>query len=533
MFDKLIEERWGTSINPAKNSIDNDNKFEEYSDEDEDPRVIPDIEDAVDSTGRIINQQPMYDRLLNAEVLLHHEDDQVVAKVVRRALGPDGKTNGVYDTNPFLNTLMYEIEFPDGTIKEYGANLIAENMVAQADEDGFTSPLMKCIIEYEKDPATAIPKSDNYVVTKNVSKRLRKTTQGWRLLVQWGDQSESWICLKDMKEAHPVETSEFSRARNIDDEPAFAWWVPYTLRKRDVILSKLKARVRKTTHKYGIEIPTSIAHAKKLDEKNGNLFWMNALNKEMLNVGIAFELLEAGKKAPPGWSKVTGHLVWDVKMDFTRKARWVLDGHKTPDATTSTFAGVVSRESFRIAFTYTALKNLDVYAADVQNAYLQAPSSRKDYIICGPKFGLENVGKIALIHRALYGGKTAGRDFRNNLRACMRHLHFTSCPADPDVWMRPAKRSDGSEYYEYILLYTEYALSISENPDRILRCELGRYFQLKEESIGPPDIYLGGKVRKVQLQNGVWCWGYSSLQYAQAAVNNVKAWLTREENKHW
>ena len=45
----------------------------------------------------------------------------------------------------------------------------------------------------------------------------------------------------------------------------------------------------------------------------------------MLNVGIAFEVLPTGEKAPPRWSKVTGHLVFDVKMDFTRKARWVLD----------------------------------------------------------------------------------------------------------------------------------------------------------------------------------------------------------------
>ena len=44
-------------------------------------------------------------------------------------------------------------------------------------------------------------------------------------------------------------------------------------------------------------------------------------------------------------------------------------------------------------------------AADVQNAYLQDPSSEKNYIICGPEFGLENVGKIARIKRALYGGK--------------------------------------------------------------------------------------------------------------------------------
>jgi hypothetical protein len=104
-----------------------------------------------------------------------------------------------------------------------------------------------------------------------------------------------------------------------------------------------------------------------------------------------------------------------------------------------------------------------VYTADIRNAYLQAPSSQKDYIICGPEFGIKNVGKVALIHQALYGCKTAGKDFQNHLHLCMRHLDFVSCPADPDVWMRPAKQSDGTDYYKYILLYTNNALVLSEN----------------------------------------------------------------------
>ncbi len=126
------------------------------------------------------------------------------------------------------------------------------------------------------------------------------------------------------------------------------------------------------------------------------------------------------------------------------------------------------------------MNGVDVFAADIRNAYLQAPSSQKDFVICGTEFGTENVGKVALIRRALYGGKSAGKDFRNHLRSCMRHLDFTSCLADPDVWMRPAKRSDGSDYYEYILLYTDDALVVSENAEQILRNELGRYFSLKE-----------------------------------------------------
>ena len=119
--------------------------------------------------------------------------------------------------------------------------------------------------------------------------------------------------------------------------------------------------------------------------------------------------------APHGWSKVTGHLVWDVKMDFTHKVYWVLDGHKTLDPVGSMYAEVVSHESIHITFTYAALNGLNVCAADVRNAYLQALSSQKDYIICGPELGIENAGKIALIDRALYGGKSAGKDFRNHL----------------------------------------------------------------------------------------------------------------------
>ena len=66
-------------------------------------------------------------------------------------------------------------------------------------------------------------------------------------------------------------------------------------------------------------------------------------------------------------------------MDFTRKARWVLDGIKTPDPIGSKYAGVVSRESVQIAFTYAPLNDFDVCMADIRNAYLQSPTSQKHY----------------------------------------------------------------------------------------------------------------------------------------------------------
>ena len=139
------------------------------------------------------------------------------------------------------------------------------------------------------------------------------------------------------------------------------------------------------------------------------------------------------------------------------------------------------------------------------------------------------MGKVALIHWALYGGKKAGSDLRNHFRSCMRHLDFASCLEDPALWMRPAKKTDGTSYYEYILLYTDDALVVSQHAEETLK-GLGRYFELKEESIGTPNIYLGVHFRKVQLENGVKAWDFSSSQYVQAAVKNVEEYVKDKEN---
>ena len=88
----------------------------------------------------------------------------------------------------------------------------------------------------------------------------------------------------------------------------------------------------------------------------------------------------------------------------------------------------------------------------------------------------------------------------------MSHIGFKSCPADPDVWMRPAEKADSSPNYECVLLYVDNTLVISENAEKILREEIGRYFELKEESVGHPTLYLRGRVRKVTMENGVEAW---------------------------
>lgn len=76
-------------------------------------------------------------------------------------------------------------------------------------------------------------------------------------------------------------------------------------------------------------------------------------------------------------------------------------------------------------------------------------------------------------------------------------------------------------------MYTDDTLVVSHNGEHVLRKEIGRYFDLKEESIGPPKIYLGGRMRQVTLDNGTEAWSFGSLQYVQLAVHNVEQHLKK------
>ena len=529
-FTTIITAKLGDSMALPSPPVDkpsleeiNDYTYDSRESDEDEPQELVD-EDPVNQNGVPIFENSFGDTLINAEVLLPQGEKLQKARVKKRRIGLDGNEIGTYNSNPMLNTLIYEVEYPDGSLRDYGANVIAENIYSQVDEHGYRQQTLDCIMEHSKDNK-AVSKSDKYVTTKSGSRRLRKSTVGWKLLVRWKDSSEQWIPLKRLKEHYPVQTAEYAKSNSIDDEPAFQWWVPYTLRKRDRIIASVKARIKTTSIKFGIVVPRSLKHARELDIENNNTFWEDAVTLEMGTILPALDLTEDGVP-PPGYTRSSGHLIFDVKMDFTRKARWVKDGHLTPDPDTSNYAGVVSRESVRIALTYAALNNLDVCAGDIKSAYLQAPSSEKHYIICGTEFPLEWQGRVAVIRRALYGGKCAGSDYWKHMRSCMEHLGFESCKGDQDVWMREAIHpKDGSEYWEYVLLYVDDCLCCSHRPREVLEKEIGKYWTMKKDSIGPPTIYLGNKVSNVTLANGIKAWSFSSSQYVQNAVENVERYL--------
>lgn len=467
-------------------------------------------------------QHEAFDRYISARVFIPQGDQKSFGTVRKRKRDEEGNLIGRSHSNPLLDTSLYEVEFDSGETEAYSANLIAENLYAQVDDDGYTTYAIDAIVDHRKDD-NVLKADEAYEIARHGRRRPKRTTKGWHLCVQWQDQSTSWIPLKELKEANPIELAEYAVEHNIDHEPAFAWWVPYTLKKRDRIVKAIKKRYFRRDQKFGIELPKTVKRALEIDRETGTTFWADAIKKEMTNVAVAFEVID-DDIVLVGYTKINCHMIFDVKPgDFSRKARLVAGGHMTDPPSDITYASVVSRESVRIAFLLAALNDLDVQAADIGNAYLNAPVREKIWIVCGPEFGpLE--GRRAKVVRALYGLKSSGAAWRSHLAKVLEHeLGFTPCRADNDVWMRPAVKADGTKYYEYILVYTDDILCLSMKPDELLT-HLDQHFLLKPDSIGPPTRYLGASVKKWKI-DGDTCWSMGSEQYAKEAIRNVKNWL--------
>jgi hypothetical protein len=422
-----------------------------------------------------------YDALISVELLLPKGDVLLPAKVIGRKRDSDGNPVGMAHPNPIVDTRVYEVVFHDGHVEEYAANVIAENMYAQVDAEGNQFTLLQEIIEHRKDDL-ALNVEDMYVQGTN-NPSMKKSTKGWYLQILWKDGSTTWEPLKNLKASNPVEVAKYAVAHELIEEPAFKWWVPYVIKKRNRIISAIKRQTshRKKNYKFGIEIPHSVVRALAIDKETGTTFWADAIAKEMKNVRPAFNILEEGSQAPVGSKYIRCHMNFEVKMNFTREAHFVAGGHMTDPPAHLTYSSVVSRDSVRLAFLLAALNDLDLLAADIGNAYLNANTREKVHTICGLEFGHQNLGKVAVITRALYGLKSSGAAWRSMFAASLQELGFISSIVDPDVWYRAASKPDGSLYYEYIFVYVDSLLVLSTDPHMIMKT-ISQQYRLKEGS---------------------------------------------------
>ena len=111
------------------------------------------------------------------------------AKVSRRILYEDGKFLGTYSDIPMLNTLMYDVKFPDGATQPYVANMISDNIHNSVDLYGHRSRPFGEIVNYCK-TTKAVTIADATAVGQNGWIYQRKKTAGCNLIIGMNDVSE-------------------------------------------------------------------------------------------------------------------------------------------------------------------------------------------------------------------------------------------------------------------------------------------------------------------------------------------------------
>jgi hypothetical protein len=176
--------------------------------------------------------------------------------------------------------------------------------------------------------------------------------------------------------------------------------------------------------------------------------------------------------------------MFDIKHDGRHKARFVGSGHLTNVPTESVYSGVVSLQRVCMVTFLSELNGMELWATDTGNAYLEAYTAEKLYIVAGPEFG-ELEGHMLIISKAPYALRSSRLRWHERFSQCLREMGFEPCKAEPDIWMR---RVDN--LYEYIAVYVD-DLCISSKDPKAITDTLTEQYGFKLKGTGPIDYHLG------------------------------------------
>jgi hypothetical protein len=90
------------------------------------------------------------------------------------------------------------------TVDRYHANVLAEYIYSQVDNEGYSKSSFDSITDHRSNPEemSKIPNA--------------KTTKGWAFCVCLKSGDTMWVDLKDLKEANPIELSHYAVANELD-----------------------------------------------------------------------------------------------------------------------------------------------------------------------------------------------------------------------------------------------------------------------------------------------------------------------------
>ena len=172
------------------------------------------------------------------------------------------------------------------------------------------------------------------------------------------------------------------------------------------MINQAKLQSKRSTKKYmyGYEVPHNAKHAVQIDEAAGNTNWQDSMALEMSQLLDYDSFIDKGKDVPGprGYKKIKAHWVFAIKHDGRFKSRLVLNGSLTDAPLEDVYSGVVSIRSLRMVIFAAELNGLEVWGADIGNAYLEAKTKEKLFIVGDKGFG-DLAGHTLVINKAVYG----------------------------------------------------------------------------------------------------------------------------------
>jgi hypothetical protein len=261
------------------------------------------------------------------------------------------------------------------------------------------------------------------------------------LKVGWSDGSFTWEPFDNIKEDDPVSLAGY--AMRVFKTPAYSGY-----KKNKALIDKAQqwgstflstnANLNPITSsananiKFGVTVPKGIRGATKEDAiyDNDKLLsasvqyqrWATAMTSEQNNFDEhnAFKFLPKGTPAPAGYQRMRCHFVYDVKSDGKFKARFCAGGDSVDSTGVNSAMTVVETPSTRILFVIAEANGQEVLVGDLSSAYLHAYTKEKVYFVCGPEWGPQREGCVAVVVKAVYG-------LVGSAHAYHQHIFETNC----------------------------------------------------------------------------------------------------------
>ena len=433
------------------------------------------------------------DELINKTYTTNPDDQgrRFKATVVRKVIEADKERANQLDKRDKIKFLVqYDSdEQPDQIVD---IMTILDYVNARSDQDNDPEHMTwkyKDIIAHQ---GPLLPKSPHYKGSK------------YNVQILWEDGSKTFEPLNRFGKDDPVSCARYAKRNGLLDTDGWKQFSGIAKKEKRILRLLNQGRVKYyqkvPIYQYGYRVPRTPEEAIQIDKDNGNTKWQDAMALEMhqLNDYGTFTDMGIGSAGPEGYQKIRVHFVYAVKHDGRHKARLVAGGHLTRVPIDSVYSGVVSLRSLRLIIFLAELNGLDLWGADVGNAYLEAYTKEKVYIVAGKGFG-ELEGHTLIISKALYGLRSSGLRWHERFSDTLRDMKFEISKADPDVWMRK-----NGDVWEYIAVYVDDLAIAAKSPKDICN-DLITTYKYKLKGVGGLSFHLGCDFYRDK--SGVLCFG--------------------------